>query len=140
MNQSEDKAQQRDVKSTRFYQVVGLVIVLIFFGVFGAWSAIAPLDEAVVAAGRVNVESNRKTVQHLEGGIVDEILVEEGERVVQGQPLLHLSKTQPEAQLGIVKLQHADAKILRERLVAELNNDIDLNLRNKFGETILHLL
>ena len=62
------------------HQTIGLIVILSFFGVFGIWASLAPLDEAVVAAGRVIVETNRKTVQHLEGGIVDEILVKNGDK------------------------------------------------------------
>ena len=46
------------------------IIILIFFGGFGTWAALAPLDSAALAPGRVTVASNRKTIQHLEGGIV----------------------------------------------------------------------
>ena len=59
---------------------VGAVFVLAFFGGFGAWAAFAPLDSAAIALGTLAVESRRKTVQHLEGGIVGEILVDEGTR------------------------------------------------------------
>jgi len=103
------------------HQTIGLIIILSFFGVFGIWASLAPLDEAVVAAGRVIVETNRKTVQHLEGGIVDEILVKNGDKVEKNQPLLKISKYQPEAQLDIATLQFWDAKILKERLRSELS-------------------
>ena len=103
------------------HQTIGLIVILSFFGVFGIWASLAPLDEAVVAAGRVIVETNRKTVQHLEGGIVDKILVKNGDKVEKNQPLLKISKYQPEAQLDIATLQFWDAKILKERLRSELS-------------------
>jgi len=68
-------------------------ICLIGFGGFMAWASLAPLEEGVAASGQIVVEDNRQLVQHLEGGIVDEIFVREGERVKQGDVLVVLKKT-----------------------------------------------
>ena len=114
----------------------GMMILLVAFGIFGGWSAYAPLDEAVVVMGRVTVESNRKTVQHLEGGIVSEILVKDGDRVSKGQPLLRMSETQQKAQLEIVKLQYLDAVVLEERLQAELEETKQLNYSAKLQQLL----
>jgi len=108
------------------YKNIGTIVILCFFGIFGIWSAWAPLDEAIVANGKVMVETNRKTVQHLEGGIIDAILVKNGDKVKKMQPLLRISKYQPEADLDVATLQLWDAKILKERLNAELSNQPDL--------------
>ncbi len=56
----------------------GYLIILLFFGGIVGWAAVAPLSTAAVAPGIVTVDGNRKTVQHLEGGIVEEILVRDG--------------------------------------------------------------
>lgn len=72
----------------------GVLIALLGFGGFVLWAVLAPLDEGVVAQGTVNVDSKRKTVQHLRGGIVDQILVRDGDRVVKDQPLIRLNDTQ----------------------------------------------
>lgn len=72
----------------------GVLIALFGFGGFVLWAVLAPLDEGVVAQGTVNVDSKRKTVQHLRGGIVDQILVRDGDRVVKDQPLIRLNDTQ----------------------------------------------
>ena len=56
----------------------GLIVIAVMFGGFGTWIALAPLSGAVIAPGSVKIEANRKTVQHLEGGIVKAILVREG--------------------------------------------------------------
>ena len=77
-----------------------LLIVTMFFGI-GGWSAYAKLASAVVASGTINVESNRKTVQHLEGGIIREILVREGQRVKKGELLFRLDGTQARASAGV---------------------------------------
>lgn len=68
----------------------GLLAIFIGFVVCGGWIALAPIAGAVIAQGSVKVDMNRKTIQHQEGGIVKEILVRDGERVRQGQPLLLL--------------------------------------------------
>jgi len=68
-------------------------VCVIGFGGFMAWGSIAPLEEGVAASGQIVVEDNRQLVQHLEGGLVDEILVREGEMVKKGDVLVVLKKT-----------------------------------------------
>ncbi len=97
----------------------GLVVIAIFIGGFGAWASLAPLDSAAVAPGRVVIESNRKTVKHLEGGIVDEILVQEGDEVSAGQVLIRLDQTRARATLEQLRSAHWAANALAARLVAE---------------------
>lgn len=85
----------------------------------GVWATLAPLESAVSAAGVVEVESSRKTVQHLEGGIVGAILVHDGEKVVAGQPLIRLDDTKARTTLGALQGQMWDAQAREARLVAE---------------------
>lgn len=68
-------------------------ICVLGFGGFMAWGSLAPLEEGVAASGQIVVEDNRQLVQHLEGGIVEEILVREGQMVQQGDVLVVLKKT-----------------------------------------------
>jgi len=82
------------------------IILLGVGGVFG-WGAFAMIDSAVVARGTLMVELNRRNVQHLEGGIVGEVLVREGAVVVSGQPLIRLDDTRVRAGLNVV-LDEAD--------------------------------
>lgn len=103
----------------RPYRWFGVFVLLLTFGVFGGWSAVAPLDSAIVAPGQVKVEARRKVVQHLEGGIVAEIGVEDGDRVEAGTLLMRLSDVSPAAQLRIVRLQLYSAQALAARLEAE---------------------
>ncbi len=98
---------------------LGIVIIILFFGVFGGWAAIAPLQSAAVAPGVVNVETKRKTVQHLEGGIIEKVLVRDGDVVNAGQPLVILDKTQTRMTLDILKGRFWTAKALQARLIAE---------------------
>src|SRR5438552_1607998 len=72
---------------------LGLWILVVGFGGFLAWAAFAPLDEGVPASAVVSVESKRKRIDHLNGGIVEKILVREGEQVAAGQELMVLNDT-----------------------------------------------
>ncbi len=99
--------------------LVGFVILLVALGGFGVWAATAELDSAVVAPGVVTVKSYRKTIQHLQGGIVKEILVQDGDFVHAGDILLRLDDTQACASLEIVRSQYLAARALEARLRAE---------------------
>lgn len=98
---------------------LGLITLLLFFGVFMGWAATAPLDAGVVAPGVVVVSGNRQTVQHRDGGIVSRILVEEGQRVAAGDVLLELSATEIFAREQAVAAQVIDLQLQRAQLVAE---------------------
>lgn len=98
---------------------VGILIFFLVFGVFGFWAAFAPLDASARAAGIVTVESYKKVIQHLEGGIVGEILVRNGDAVKAGDPLLVLDNTQSQAQLEIANTQFVALKAREARLLAE---------------------
>lgn len=101
---------------------VGAVIIFLTFGVFGVWASVAPIDSAAVAPGVVAVESNRRAIQHLEGGIVRDILVEDGSTVKAGDVLVRLEDTRARAQLNILE-SDLDAGLAQEaRLVAERDN------------------
>lgn len=100
----------------------GMWMVFWVFGIFGLWAAIAPLNSAAIAPGFVIVESNNKTVQHQEGGIVDEIMVTEGMFVEKGQPLLRLNETAAKARLQLLRGQFYTAKATEARLLAERDN------------------
>jgi len=85
--------------------VIGIAVIAVFFGGFVTWSAVAPLATAAIAPGNVMVDTSRKTVQHLEGGIVAQILVREGERVDAGEPLIELDRSRSEARLSYLRGQ-----------------------------------
>jgi epimerase transport system membrane fusion protein len=103
----------------RRLRLIGLAVVLVLFGGFGAWAAFAPLASAAIAPGLVSVEGYRKAVQHLEGGIVSGIRVRDGERVEQGQVLLTLDDTQSRAQLEVLRGDLLQAMALVARLEAQ---------------------
>lgn len=98
---------------------LGLATVLLVFGGLGLWAALAPLDSAVIGPGVVSVENYRKTVQHLEGGIVREIKVRDGDTVERDQALMVLDNTQPKAQLEVQRGQFFALLAREARLVAQ---------------------
>ena len=104
---------------TQPFARLGFATILLTFGVFGTWAALAPLQSAVNASGVVTVEGNRKLVQHLEGGIVSRVLVDDFDHVKQGQPLIELSPTNPLAAHAAVKQQSDVLKATQARLTAE---------------------
>src|ERR1051325_7447585 len=75
----------------------GLWVIVIFVVGSVTWASTAPLESSVSAPATIIVESHRKTIQHLEGGIVKQVLVAEGETVSAGQPLLRLEETQAQS-------------------------------------------
>jgi HlyD family type I secretion membrane fusion protein len=95
------------------------IIILFFFGGMGTWAALAPLDSAALAPGRVTVASNRKTIQHLEGGIVKDLLVKEGDAVAGGQTLIQLDDTQARARLEVLHSRYDKLLATEARLTAE---------------------
>jgi len=100
-------------------RLLGLLILLIGFGGFFTWAALAPISSAAVAPGVVTVETARRTLQHLDGGTVAEILVREGDQVESGQLLVRLDDREPRAQLEIVRSQLIALAAEEARLVAE---------------------
>lgn len=97
----------------------GRIVILVFMvGLFG-WAALAPLDSAIIASGVIVVESHRKTIQHLEGGIVRDVLVEDGQTVSAGQVLVRLDDAQARASQELLSGE-SDALTAQEaRLMAE---------------------
>jgi protease secretion system membrane fusion protein len=97
----------------------GLALLVLGFGGFVAWAALAPLDEAVPAEGTVVVESHRKRVDHLTGGLIEQILVREGQSVAAGDTLLVLNEAQSRSALQATRAQRFAAMALRDRLESE---------------------
>ncbi len=100
----------------------GLAVVLVLVGGFGAWAALASIAGAVVAPGRLKVEGERQIVQHLEGGVVSELLVDEGDEVQAGDVLVRLDATRIAAELAIVEGQLFEILARIGRLEAEQIN------------------
>ncbi len=103
----------------RKLNVVGLAMVVVFVVCIGGWAATSELAGAVIAAGTVIVESVDKKVQHPTGGVVKEILVQDGSEVEEGQVLVRLDDTVPRATLGVLSSQLDENNARRARLLAE---------------------
>src|SRR6266478_1086098 len=103
----------------RSFAIIGYAAIAVVFGSLGLWSALAPLDAAAIAPARVAVEGDRKPIQHLEGGIIQDILVKEAELVEQGQVLFRIDTTKARATAESLRKQLDAALSLEARLTAE---------------------
>ncbi|MCA0948547.1 biotin/lipoyl-binding protein, partial [Salipiger pacificus] len=102
--------------------ILGLSALLILVGGFGTWAATTNISGAIVAGGQIQVERNRQVVQHPDGGVVQEILVDEGDTVEEGQVLVKLDPTLLQSELNIVEGQYFELVARRARLQAERDN------------------
>jgi membrane fusion protein, protease secretion system len=105
----------------------GWWIVLVGVGGFFLWATFAPLDKGVPLSGSVMVATNRKAVQHQTGGIVDDILVKEGDSVKAGQVLVKMNDIQVKAQAEITRGQLIAARAVEARLIAERDNKTEID-------------
>jgi HlyD family secretion protein len=105
--------------SLRGPAIAGFALCLLTLGGLGSYAAVATISGAVIAPGSLIVESRTKKVQHAEGGIVGEILVDDGSVVKAGDVLIRLDETKTKAQLAIVVKQMSQLTAKRARLVAE---------------------
>lgn len=110
----------------RPYRLLALIVLGLFVLAFGIWGSLAPLSSAVAAIGQVSVSGNRKMIQHLEGGIVEQILVKDGDHVKQGQLLVSLEKIQFQSELEIASAQLLESLAKEARLVAERDDAPDI--------------
>lgn len=98
---------------------IGLWALAIGFGGFLLWAGLAPLDEGVPGAGSVSIDTKRKAVQHLSGGIVHEVLVREGDMVKEGQTLVKLDQAVAKANYEQVRQHYLGLRAMQARLEAE---------------------
>lgn len=98
---------------------VGIIFLGLFFGGLGGWAALAPLASAVNAYGTLQASGQNKVVQHLDGGIIKELLVKNGDIVTNGQVLVRLDQTQAQASVNLIRSQYLSLLALKARLAAE---------------------
>lgn len=106
-------------RGIRRLTAVGLLVVAVFFGGIGAWSALAPLSSAAIATGTVVSDSQRKTIQHLEGGIIAALHVTDGSHVQAGDVLVSLDATGAGAKLEELQNRQWALMAQEARLIAE---------------------
>jgi HlyD family type I secretion membrane fusion protein len=118
MKHADSKMKSKYIDDSR-YRRLGWATLALTFVVMFSWSALATLDSAVVANGRVHVASLNKSVQHLDGGLVKTIAVKDGDQVLEGQLLLSLDRKPLEIKLGNISDQLIETDASLERLAAE---------------------
>lgn len=119
----------------RRYTLVGALVLGIGLGGFIVWAALAPLSGAVVANGEVVLEGYRTTIQHLDGGIVERLPVEEGQRVEQGQTIAEIADNQARSDLGVVESRLLAALGRQARLQAERDGDDQITFPEELSES-----
>ena len=115
-------------KSLRRTQLLGFASIVVMLGVFGAWTAFADINGAVIAPATIVAESYSKKVQHREGGNISRILVNDGELVKAGQDLVLLDPTEAKAQLSIIDGQLSELLVKKSRLESQRDGLSDLTL------------
>ncbi len=103
----------------RRFTRLGRWLVLLGFGGFVLWAALAPLDKGVPVSGNVVVAGSRQVVQHQLGGVIERILVRDGDAVSAGQVLVQMDATQTRAQRESLYAQYINARASEARLSAE---------------------
>ena len=102
--------------------LIGLVASILLIIGFGGWAVMAQLSGAIIASGQIEVDQNRQIVQHPDGGVVAEILVDEGDTVNNGDVLLRLDPRAEKSELSIIQGQLFKLMARRGRLIAERDN------------------
>lgn len=108
----------------------GVKALIVFALIFLFWAVFLPIQSASIAEGVIVLDFNRKTIQHLEGGIIEQILVKEGQVVESGSVLLYLHDIKAKSEQQILKERLWSMNLQKERLMAEKDNKPSLNLEN----------
>jgi len=116
--------KQSSIENPRRIIRQGLTVIVLFFGVLGIWAIFGTISGAVVAPGKVKIDTERKTVQHLEGGIIESILVREGDEVTAGQTLIVMESIQVDAAVDM------NSKQLIAFLAAQARANAEKNLQD----------
>ena len=114
-------------RSIRLQTLVGLALMFVVCGGFGAWAGLAPLASAIIAPGSFVATSKNKIVQHLEGGIIRHILVEEGDHVEKDQDLVQLDETAALANARQLELRQVRLEAILARLQAQARGAEDFS-------------
>ncbi len=112
--------------SASHHLIIGAIALLILVGGFGTWSVMAQITGAVITSGQIEVDRNRQVVQHPDGGVVEKILVDEGDTVAVGDLLIRLDPTVLQSELAVVEGQLFEILARRARLEAERDDTSEL--------------
>ncbi len=114
----DDLSRQSDTRSPIR---LGFWVLVVGFGLFMAWAALAPLDEGVSAPAQVSIETRRKAIQHLQGGVIKQLPVKEGQQVKAGEVLLVLDDGTTRAVRDSIQQNYLAQRAMESRLLAELS-------------------
>jgi len=120
--------------SVQRHLTISIIALLVLVGGFGGWVALSQISGAIVASGQIEVDQNRQVVQHPDGGVIAELLIEEGDVVIIGQPLLRLDPTLELSELSIIKDQLYELFARRGRLEAERDGTQDISFEPELIE------
>ncbi|CAL7963369.1 Membrane fusion protein (MFP) family protein [Alphaproteobacteria bacterium] len=115
------KIEQDLVKHVRPATKFGFITIVVIVGIFGVWAGTAPLDSAASAQGHIVLSGTRKTIQH-EGGIIDKILVKDGDFVEEGQALIIMNQVRAKSELEIMRAAVRTHLAVERRTLAEQND------------------
>lgn len=130
-----DRPTLKFVTDDKPIRLIGILVLVSTLGIFGIWAYLAPIDGAALASGFVTVKSHRKTVQHLDGGIVSQLRVKDGDIVSQGDVLLTLDGTENRAQLEILRGQYISLAAQLARLEAERDGKSSISYPAEFDDS-----
>ena len=126
----EDLKSNNDFSNTDQPIRMGFWVLIVGFGCFMLWTAFAPLDEGVSAAASVSIESKRKTIQHMSGGVVHNVLVKEGQMVKAGDVLVELDEGVSKANFEAVRQNYMGQRASESRLLAEQSGADRINFHS----------
>lgn len=109
------------------YQRLGLIVLVVVFGIFAVWAGVAPLGSHAMATGRIEVQMKKQIIQHREGGVVQDIFVDDGDHVEKGQKLMVINPTEAQTDKGMVYEQFLGYLGLEARLNAQLEGKSTVN-------------
>lgn len=112
--------------SARAPLTVGIVALLVLVVGFGSWASLSQISGAIIAGGQIEVDRNRQIVQHLDGGVVEQILVDEGDTVQVGQTLIRLDSKLLTSTIATTEGQLFELMARRGRYEAERDNTPDI--------------
>lgn len=121
-------------RQSRKLELFGFVTIIVVFGFCGAWAVFSNISGAIVSQASFEVERNRRVVQHLTGGTVAEIFVNEGDKVTAGSVLIEIEGAHLKSQLAIIENNLIEFMASRARLEAELKG----SNRIEFGQDIIN--
>lgn len=127
-------AQDAHIDEPRKELRLGMIAAGLFFVGFLGWAAFAPLDAAANAGGQLIVSGHRQTVQHRDGGVVDSILIREGQHVREGQVLIELAGAEVRAEERALATQLINLEAEKARLEAEQNGFAAIQWPGYFGD------